>query len=159
MPFGRDINFKTMILRYTAGNKGNLSEIGERLSKLQDGEWTIEVTKNRPIKSLSSLRYLFGVVYKEIANVTGYDAEQVHEMMKYKFLSKVVEFPNGVHAVAMGTTKEMDVAEMALFTERVKEWAKKYLDLKFVDQRDVDYSKWSEIRSQYDSTFNRVEIE
>lgn len=139
-----------MIFHYTAGNKGNLSEIGEKLSVLRDGEYVIEVTRNRPIKSLSSLKYLFGVVYKEMAIVSGHATDELHEMMKYKFLAQVVEFPNGVHAVSIGSTKEMTDAEMADFTNKVKDWAKKFLNIKFIDQKDVDYQRWSEIREGYD---------
>lgn len=139
-----------MILHYTAGNKGNLSDIGDKLASMKDGEYVIEITPNRPVKSLSSLKYLFGVVYKEMAIETGHATDEIHEMMKYKFLAQVIEFPNGVHAVTIGSTKAMTDAEMAKFTSQVKDWAEKFLQIKFTDSRDVDYQKWSELRDGYD---------
>lgn len=145
-----------MILHYTAGTKGNLSDIGETLSKLRDGEYVIEVVRNRPIKSLSQSRYLFGYVYKEMAIVAGHSAEELHEMMKYKFLSQNIEMKNGVWSTFIGSTKNMDSAQMTLFINQVKQWAEKYLNIKFAELADVDYQRWSEIKSSYDNTFNRI---
>jgi hypothetical protein len=64
-----------------------LSRINQNLNALKDGVYEISINKFRKSRSLQQNRYMWGVVYKLIADHTGYTADEVHQLMKDRFLS------------------------------------------------------------------------
>ncbi len=143
-----------MILHYKAGDPGDHKTVGQKLQGLQPGEYVIEITRNRPIRSLSHNRYYWGIVLKQIAIACDHNQDELHEMFKLKFNSKLIEFKDGSRETVPGTTGDLDTKEFALYVERVKAWAVRFLDIRFVEPQDTDYEKWSKIREEYDGKFN-----
>lgn len=82
------------------------------LSTLDPAEaWKITAEPVRPARSHSQNAYLWAVPYKLISDVTGYEAEEVHEYMlgrhfgwKDKKVPKTPRNPLGVESVPVRTT-------------------------------------------------------
>lgn len=92
----------------------------------------------KPNRSLRQNGYLWGVVYDTIAEVTGYEPEEVHEMCKAKFtlrtefkipeelverlrsnpdaqIDALLEYPM--------STKLMDTRQMTDYIDKIRRWA------------------------------------
>lgn len=150
-----------MILHYKAGDKDDHKRLGQKLSELNPGEYVIEVTKNRPIRSIGANRYYWGIVLKTISIAVGYDTEELHEMFKLKFNAKTIQFPDGTTELTLMTTSDLDTEEFRVYISKVKQWAIKTLTTNplkpftFPEQADVDYLRWSAIKEDYDKVFNQ----
>lgn len=80
--------------------------------------------KNR---SNSQNRYYWAVVVKELRDHTGYTEDEIHEILKYKFLSYpldllVKENDKETIYVAKSTTS-LTTSEMENYLSRIREWA------------------------------------
>ncbi len=77
-------------------------------------------------------RYYFGVVVKEIAQHTGHDSEQVHELLKQKFSPKcqmtVTLNPTSLEAIPTSTAR-LDTIAFVEYTEKCRMWANEFLEL------------------------------
>ena len=89
-------------------------------------ELTVEKLKHPRTNSQNA--YYWGVVVHEIAKHTGYDDEQIHELLKMKFSPKW-------HASAMQmtpsptSTTRLDALEMNDYIEKCRMWANAFLGL------------------------------
>lgn len=74
----------------------------------------------RPFKRSSGQnRYLWGVLYKAIADETGHSAEEVHEFCKARFLPRAFVVIGGVEMETRKSTTELDTAEFSDYVSRV----------------------------------------
>ena len=65
-------------------------------------------------------KWLWGVLYREIARETGYTAEDVHELMKQRHNSKLVADPGTGEELKIGcTTTSLTVEAFSTFIEAV----------------------------------------
>ena len=82
-------------------------------------------------------RYYFGVVITTISNDTGYTKEEVHQIMKQKFLWQVTEF-NGKFYETSKSTTNLTTSEMELYLRNIREFANIELGI-FVRLPNEDY--------------------
>lgn len=81
-------------------------------------------TCRRPFKrSNSQNRYLWGVLYKAIADESGHSSEEVHEFMKARFLPRQFIVINGEEMQAHKSTTQLTVPEFAQFVDQVSAFA------------------------------------
>lgn len=74
----------------------------------------------RPFKRSSGQnRYLWGVLYKAIADETGHSAQEIHEHCKHQFLPKMFVVLNGVEVETRKSTTELSTAEFSEYLDRV----------------------------------------
>jgi hypothetical protein len=105
------------------------------VSGLKDGwEVELEVTRLRATRSQQANRYYWGVVIKALADRTGYTSDEIHELMKAKFLPKELAILNGNgdvvdQFVLGGSTRSLDTVEFYEYVERVREWAGTELEI------------------------------
>ncbi len=96
---------------------------------LRDGwEVEIEISRLRATRSGQSNRFYWGVVLKTISDHTGYSAEEVHDLMKAKFLPKHLAFTDGNGEVVEqfvlgGSTRKLDTGEFSEYMNKIIEWA------------------------------------
>lgn len=64
------------------------SLMAEYIQSLQDGLYGLVIKNQYKGRSNQQNRYLFGVVYKLIADETGHTPEEIHEHMRWRFLRK-----------------------------------------------------------------------
>jgi hypothetical protein len=88
------------------------------IQRLDGQDVEVILRKLRKQRSLNQNSYFHGVVLPLISEHTGYETEEVKEILKQMFL--LVDdgkYPHCRH------TSSLDTAEMAEFTERCRRWA------------------------------------
>lgn len=98
----------------------------------------MRVEPARATRSIQANRYYWGVVVDAIAEHTGYDPDDVHEILKARFLPKplAVRAGNGrvvAEYVIGGTTTTLTDAEFSDYCRRIKAWALDELDVAIPD--------------------------
>ena len=87
---------------------------------------TVEKLKHPRTNSQNG--YYWGVVVKEIAQHTGHDPEQIHELLSLKF-SPRWHFPaEGVASIPTSTTR-LDTIAFTDYIEKCRMWANEFLGL------------------------------
>jgi len=117
--------------------KVNLDKEGirEALQSLPDGNYTLSISKRKLPRSIDQNSYLWGVVYKSIGDELGYEVDEIHEMMKFKFLGMRKTEVNGTQLFSLNTTTQLSTAEFSDYTERVKRWAAQFLNINIEDPK------------------------
>lgn len=105
----------------------------EYLASLGPVRVTLTVEKERQKRSNQQNKYLWGVVYKLIAEYTGADAEEIHVAMKFHFGKK--RFIGNI--VAPASTRMMDTIDMTEYIEKIRRWAAEELSINIPDPSDV----------------------
>lgn len=114
------------------------------VAELRDG-WDVELTvkRLRATRSLEQNAYYWGVVVQLLSEHTGYTPDEIHELLKAKFIPKrlAVCDGNGViqdEIVLGGTTRSMNKLEFGEYVEAIREWSAESLDVVIPDP-DQDY--------------------
>lgn len=115
------------------------------VSGLKDGwEVEVEISRLRATRSAQQNRAYWGVIIAALTDHTGYTPEEIHEILKCKFLPKELAIlkDNGdvVDKFVMGgSTRGLDTQEFGDYMERIKEWAAQELDLYIPDFDQAGY--------------------
>ena len=103
------------------------------LNGLEGKRVMVTVARQTTRRSSPQNRYLWGVVYKLIADYTGAEPEEIHIALKMAFGKK--RFIGNV--VAPVTTKTLDTIEMTEYIEKVRRWAAEELNINIPDLKQV----------------------
>lgn len=83
----------------------------------------INVSKKKEKRSIPQNSYMWGVVYKQISDEWGYEIDEVHEIMKQKFL-KIKEIRvDGETVIITRSTTDLKTDEMESYLEAIRRWA------------------------------------
>lgn len=107
-------------------------QVGQIIRRLPPGEYDVRIEKHVKRRSLKANAYLWGVVYRELSEWTGYHPDELHELFKAKFLQPAITpivladergevIVDGAIQVATTTTLKTD--EFAEFVERIRQLA------------------------------------
>lgn len=91
----------------------------------------VTVAKITHSRTNSQNRYYWGVVVKEIAQHTGHDPEQIHELLKVMYSPKwhtEVDDVSGKLSIPTSTTR-LDTIAFVEYTEKCRMWANEFLGL------------------------------
>jgi hypothetical protein len=90
---------------------------------------TISVSKKRNPRSSNQNRYYFGIVLRQLSDETGNTVDEMHEIMKQKFLliEKCV-FNDEIYEITQSTTK-LNTAEMEVYLEKIRRFASMELNI------------------------------
>lgn len=138
---------------YKPSDKQKHQELGNFLRQLPEAEYVVQVKKNRPIRSLSANAY-YHLCLKIIAIQTGHDTDELHETMKLKFNSVLINFPKGGSQIIGKSTKDLDTKEFGAYINRVKQWALDEFQIVIPNPKDLDYMKQIELENQYEKVFS-----
>ena len=84
----------------------------------------LTLAREKKARSLKANAYLWGVVYRTIAEWSGHDEDELHEVFKGMFLpARELMFPTGEAVEARGSTKVLDSFAFAEYVSKVKLWA------------------------------------
>ena len=84
----------------------------------------ITIQRYRENRSLKANAYLWGVVYKAIAEWSGHEVDEIHDAMKVLHLApKDVTMPTGELVKALGSTRTLNTEQFAEYVSKVKLWA------------------------------------
>jgi hypothetical protein len=91
------------------------------LARFEGRRVTVSVEPERKHRSLKANAYLWGVVYRTAAEWCGHDEEELHELMKAKFLpARVVVLPTGEEMQGPGSTADLTTDAFAEYVSQVK---------------------------------------
>lgn len=98
--------------------------------KALDNVYKVDIKRDRKGRSNPQNRYYRGVVVKMISEETGYTPEEVHEILKTKFLSyeKVIEKTGEVFTISRSTT-ELNTQEFEEFLEMCRMFAAQDIEI------------------------------
>ena len=113
----------------TNGMFSNQRFLFEVIRKFESKPITVTVTRRKIKRTLPQNSYLWGVVYKIIADYIGDTDESVHDAMGQEF--RGYRDDNGLKKVR--STTEMSTEEFTAYVERVRQWAAGYLNLNIPD--------------------------
>ena len=123
----------------------NRKQFDAAVAGLRDGwEVELEVTRLRATRSSQANRFYWGVVIQALHELTGYTPEELHDLMKAKFLPKHLAFTDGNGAVVEqfvlgGSTRGLDTIEFYAYVEQIREWASESLGLYIPDPNEAGY--------------------
>lgn len=108
-----------------------------RIAALEGKKVELTLRKSQSTRSTQANKYYWGVVVKLIAAHCGYDPDEMHEALKYKFLSDKSLDANGL--VKIGSSAALSVDEFITYTNRIVMWAAQHLQVYIPDPNQVDY--------------------
>ena len=100
---------------------------------------TIEVVIRQPksLRSLQQNRYYWGVIVEILSQHTGYEPEEVHEMLKSKFLLRFARINEENIPYTLSTTK-LSTKEFKEYIEKIQMWAAEELGIILPDPQEID---------------------
>lgn len=101
-----------------------------------DKKVEISVRGESKTRTIPQNAYLWGVVYKYISEEIGYEPEQVHELMKFKFL-KIEILVKGNPETVIRSTTDLSTEEFNQYIERIVRWAAEFLSVSIPEPNEV----------------------
>jgi hypothetical protein len=92
------------------------------LEKFKDGDLiykTVGKVRERKQRSLEQNAYYQGVVLKILSEYTGYDHDEMHDALRYKFLA----YENVDGLMTILSTTQLNTKEFEVFLSRIRRWA------------------------------------
>ena len=93
------------------------------------GKQNIKIQKHRNKRSNQQNKYDWGVVIAYISNETGFTDEEVHELLKFKFLQTSKVSKQGSMETFIQSTTELDTLEAEEYLDKIRIWALNFLNL------------------------------
>ena len=86
----------------------------------------VEVIIRKPKTSRSTLQnnYYWGVVVELLSNELSYDQDEMHEILKYKFLQS-----NAMGMPYIKSTTRLSTGEFEEYLSKIKRWAAEFLNI------------------------------
>ena len=105
------------------------------------GEIEITARQIRATRSAPQNRYYWAVIVALLSEHTGYTPDEVHALLKAKFLPKVLAVQDGNgeikgEFVIGGTTRTLNKNEFSEYCEAIRRWAAMELDVVIPDPDD-----------------------
>jgi hypothetical protein len=113
------------------------------VSRMRDGDVEVMILRRRATRSLAQNRYYFGVIVKLLSDHTGYTTDEMHDVLKAKFLPKRLTFADGngevkdefvIGGSTVRLTKDQFGEE---YCEPIKRWAAE-LGVIIPDPNEID---------------------
>lgn len=104
------------------------------LSKLEGKRFELVLRQEKSKRSDQQNRYMWGVVYEILSEHTGYTPEEIHAIMKFKFL-RIRDERNNEY---VRSTTKLNTAEMENYLDKIKKWAAQDLGVFIPDPNEVD---------------------
>ena len=95
----------------------------------------VEVIIRKPKTKRSDLQnsYYFGVVVEMLANELGYDKDEMHEILKYKFLQS-----NAMGMPYVKSTTKLSTGEFEDYLSKIKRWSAEFLHIVIPDPNEAE---------------------
>ena len=88
------------------------------LSGLEGQRIELTIRKERHSRSLNQNRYYWGVIIEILSDYFGYDKEEMHEALKFKFLKKHED----TNLVTVGSTAKLSTIGFTEYIDNVIRW-------------------------------------
>ena len=105
--------------------RANLPNLITKLKELDFNKiWKVQVTERKHIRNLSQ-NDKYWAILEGLSDHMGYTKEELHELLKYKFLKYAKEIA-GQPVVVVPSTSDLDTGEFAEYIENVLRFANEY---------------------------------
>lgn len=112
--------------------KGNVDKIIELIRGLDFSKpWRIQLSEYKFTRSDAQNKRYWKLI-KAIGGYLGYEADEMHQLMKYKFLSEEIIIKNE-KILNIRNTPELNTKEMVEYQEDIQDWARPY-GFKFIEE-------------------------
>lgn len=105
--------------------KSNLAVLIARLNDLLDSDdpdnWQVIIKKRADSRSVEQNARLWSL-YTSIGNYLGYTAEEIHQLMGFKFLL-IEKYVGRDKITLVRSTTKLNVKEMGEYQEKIEAWA------------------------------------
>jgi hypothetical protein len=106
----------------------NRKAFNASLKRMRDGEVLVTVEKIKAARSQQQSRWYWGVIVELLSEHTGYSPDEIHEVLKAKFLPKKLAVSDGNgeivdEFVIGGSSARLDKNEFSEFCESIRRWA------------------------------------
>jgi len=120
----------------------NRAALSQALRGMKDGEVLIRIERLRATRSQRQNAWYWGVIVQMLADHTGYTPDEMHEVLKAKFIPKrfAVADGNGEirdELVIGGSTVVLNTVEFGEYCEAIRGWAAADLHVVIPDPIDV----------------------
>ena len=89
------------------------------LSRLEGQRIELTIRKERHTRSLRQNKYYWGVIIEILSDNFGYEKEEMHEALKFKFLKK----HGDTDLVTVGSTAKFSTAKFTEYIDEIIRWA------------------------------------
>jgi len=112
--------------------KNNHQVFYDLINKLDKDKFYQITVKERKVQRSTDQNKRLWMLYTTIGNDIGYSAEEMHELLTYKFLSneKVI---NGEKIVHVPSTSKLSVDDMIEYQKQIEFWASTTFGMQFKD--------------------------
>jgi hypothetical protein len=106
----------------------NLKDMQQAVKRMRDGEVRISIERKTATRSHQQNRWYWGVIVELLSEHTGYTPDEIHEVLKAKFIPKRIAFADGNgevkgEFVVGGTTVRLDKNEFSAYCRDIQQWA------------------------------------
>lgn len=147
-----------MIMLFNTNEDRSIEKLSAYLEDLNDQNkgkvvcYTIEIKKNKPIRSVKANRYYWAIL-KRIGSTAGYSEDELHEFYKKKFNHRFI-----LDECVGLTTSDMDQKDFSDYLKKVKDHARKFFDnVHIPEPEDEKYAAWEMMtKNNYDQMFSSI---
>ena len=107
------------------------------INKFEGKEVWVTLGGVKKTRSLNQNRYYHGVILKMISDETGYTPEEVHEVIKARFLP--IPITLGGVGIIPGSTTDLSTDEFELLMGKVRKWGDTELNLYIPEPNEVPF--------------------
>lgn len=105
--------------------KHNLNSLIQKLKQLDFTKmWKIEIKEGKHNRSVDQNKYLWHI-YRILGDHLGYDPEELHELLTYRYLREEKEIRNE-KVIVIARTSTLNTKEFNEYVEQVKFFANQY---------------------------------
>lgn len=97
----------------------DLNQIKKYIHDLESGKYMIKISSYVEERSIDQNKYYWKLV-EIIANELGYEKQEMHEVLKYKFLQKTIEDTNGNLVKGVKSTSTLNIREFTEYINNIK---------------------------------------
>lgn len=120
----------------------NRAALKQALRGMKDGEVLIRIERLRATRSQRQNAWYWGCIVQLLAEHTGYTPDEMHEVLKAKFIPKrfAVADGNGEirdELVIGGSSAKLNTVEFGEYCEAIRQWAAESLSVVIPDPEDV----------------------
>lgn len=83
---------------------------------------TVTLSREKRIRSHAANRYYWSMLVPIFSELTGYEKDEAHELLKSMFLKREVVLPGGETVEMIGSTAKLDVKEFGEYCDRIIRW-------------------------------------
>ncbi len=109
----------------------------QQLQILKEKDIELVVRPKRKMRSNSENKYYWSVICTVLGNHLGYEATEMNDTLKYKFLRKEIDKERQL--VKVGSTAELSTVEFEELMTKIRRWASIDLNVYIPLPNEVDY--------------------